>query len=77
MVRNNIKLDEKTKCYRTGKDAGSDSRADDTIKAYINCAIKKSDYVVNRTFVQIMEALEYDIQPTYIKKRRLKVRLYT
>lgn len=40
----------------------------DTTKAYVNRIIKRTDGVVNKTFVQMMESLGYDIQLTYIKK---------
>ena len=40
----------------------------DTTKAYVNRVIKKSDGVINRTFVQMMEALGYDIELTYVKR---------
>ena len=34
----------------------------------MNRIIKRTDGVVNKTFVQMMESLGYDIQLTYIKK---------
>lgn len=40
----------------------------DITKAYVNCVIKKPDGVVNKTFVQMMEALGYDIELTYETK---------
>lgn len=40
----------------------------DTTKAYVNRVIKKPDGVVNRTFVQMMEALGYDIELYYVKR---------
>lgn len=36
-----------------------------THRPYVNRIIKKQDYVVNKTFVQV---LEYDIEPTYVKR---------
>lgn len=41
----------------------------DTTKAYVNRIIKKSDGIINRTFVLMMETLGYDIEPTYVKRR--------
>ncbi len=35
---------------------------------YISCVINGYDKVVNRTFIQIMEALGYDVELTYVKK---------
>ena len=40
----------------------------DTTKAYVNRVIKKQDGAVNKTFVQMMEALGYDIELTYVKR---------
>ena len=36
--------------------------------AVLNRIIKKQDGVVNRTFVQMLEALGYDIELTYVKR---------
>lgn len=36
----------------------------------MNPVIKKQDGVVNKTFVQMMEALGYDIELTYVKRKR-------
>ena len=35
---------------------------------YVNRIIKKKDRVVNKTFVQMMESLGYDIELTYVKR---------
>ena len=40
----------------------------DTTGQYVNRIIKKKDGVVNKTFVQMLETLGYDIEPTYIKR---------
>lgn len=39
-----------------------------TTGQYVNRIIKKNDGVVNKTFVQMMEALGYDIVLTYEKR---------
>lgn len=39
-----------------------------TTKAHVNRVIKKNDGVVNKTFVQRMEALRYDTELTYVKR---------
>ena len=39
-----------------------------TTKSYVNRMIKKPNGVVNNTFVQMMEALGYDIELTYVKR---------
>lgn len=39
-----------------------------TTGQYVNRIIKKKDGVVNKPFAQMLEALGYDIEPTYIKR---------
>ena len=68
MVKNNIELDVKTKCIGQGKTQVQIAEEIDTTKAYVNRMIKKKDGVVNKTFVQMMEAFGYDIELTYVKK---------
>ncbi len=40
-----------------------------TTGQYVNCIIKKKDGVVNKIFLQMMEALGYDIVLTYEKRK--------
>ena len=40
-----------------------------TTSQYVNWIIKKKDGVVNKTFVQMIEALGYDIEITYIRRK--------
>lgn len=68
MVKNNIELDVKTKCIEQGKTQVQIAEEIDTTKAYVNRVIKKKDGVVNKTFVQMMEALGYDVELTYVKR---------
>lgn len=69
MVKNNIELDVKTKCIEQGKTQVNLAEGIDTTKAYVNRVIKKQDGVMNQTFVKMMEALGYDIELTYVKKK--------
>ena len=39
-----------------------------TVHGHINRLIKKGDSIVNKTFVQMLEVLGYDIQLTYVKR---------
>lgn len=71
MVRNNIEVDVKTKCIEQGKTQVQIAEEIDTTKAYVNRVIKKKDGVVNKTFVQMMEALGYDIELTYVKREEI------
>lgn len=64
----NIELDVKVKCIE--QDTTQTQMAEDigTAKSYVNRVIKKPEGVVNKTFVQMMEALGYDIELTYVKR---------
>lgn len=68
VVKNNIEVDVKVKCIENGMTQVKLAEEIDTTKAYVNRVIKKSDGVINRTFVQMMEALGYDIELTYVKR---------
>ena len=68
MVRNNIEVDVKVKCIENGTTQAKVAEDIETIKSYVNRIIKKSDGVVNKTFIQMMEALGYDIELTYVKR---------
>jgi plasmid maintenance system antidote protein VapI len=70
MVRNNIEIDVKTKCIEEGKTQVVVAKEIDTTKAYVNRVIKRSDGVVNKTFIKMMEALGYDIELHYVKRRK-------
>lgn len=66
MIKNNIEVDVKVKCIENGT---TQARiAVGTTGQYVNRFIKKQDSVVNKTFVQMLEALGYDIELTYVKR---------
>ena len=69
MVRNNIEVDVKVKCIEQGKTQAKLAEEIDTTKTYVNRVIKQNGSVVNNTFVKIMEALGYDIELTYVKRK--------
>lgn len=69
MIKNNIELDVKTKCIEQGKTQVQIAEDIETTKAYVNRIIKRADGVVNKTFVQMMESLGYDIEITYVKRK--------
>ena len=71
MVKNNSELDVNTKCIEQGKTQVQIAEEIDTTKAYVNRVIKKKDGVVNKTFVQMMEVLGYDVEITYVKRKTI------
>lgn len=68
MVRNNIELDVKVKCLESHMSQLNLAKKIGTTSQYANRIIKKKDGLVNKTFVEIMEALGYDIELTYVKR---------
>ena len=68
MVRNNIEVDVQVKCIENGTTQSKVAEDIETTKSYVNRIIKKSDGVVNKTFIQMMESLGYDIELVYIKR---------
>ena len=68
MLKKNIELDVKVKCIENGISQVQIAEDINTTKSYVNRIIKKQEGIVNKTFVQIMETLGYDIELTYIKR---------
>ncbi len=68
MIRNDIELDTKVKCLEAKMTQQQLGEVVGTTGQYVNRIIKKNDGLVNKTFVQMMEALGYDIELTYVKR---------
>ena len=68
MIKNNIEVDIKVKCIENETTQAQLAKAIGTTGQYVNRIIKKKDGVVNKTFVQILETLGYDIELTYVKR---------
>lgn len=68
MIKNNIEVDVKVKCIEAGKTQVQLAEEIGTTGQYVNRIIKKKDGVVNKTFVQIIKVLGYNIEITYVKR---------
>ena len=68
MVRNNIEVDVKVKCIEAGVTQAQVAEKIGTSSPYVNRIIKKQDGIVNKIFVQMLEALGYDIEISYVKR---------
>jgi len=68
MLKNNIELDVKVRCIENGTTQTQIAEDVGTTKSYVSRIIKKPEGVVNKTYVQMMEALGYDIELTYVKR---------
>lgn len=69
MIKNNIEVDVKIKCIESGKTLAQLGEEIGTTGQYVNRIIKKPAGVVNKTFISMMEALGYDIELTYVKRK--------
>jgi len=68
MIKNNIEIDVKVKCMEEGLTQAQLAEKVGTSAPYLNRVIKNTDGVVNKTFVNMMDQLGYDIEINYIKK---------
>lgn len=68
MIKNNIEIDVKVKCIEADTTQAKLAAAIGSTPPYINRLVRKSDVVVNKTFVKMMEELGYDIELTYVKR---------
>lgn len=68
MLKNNIEVDVKVKCIENGITQAQLAKKSETSSPYVNRIIKKSDGVVNKTFIRMMEELGYDVELTYVKR---------
>lgn len=68
MVLNNIEVDVKVKCIESEITQAQLAENIGTTSSYVNRIVKKKEGVVNKTFVQMMEALGYDIELIYTKR---------
>lgn len=58
----------KVKCLEAGMTQMQLGEKINSTGQYVNRIIKKKDGIVNKTFVEMMEALGYDIEITYLKR---------
>ena len=68
MILNNIEKDIKMKCLENDTTQLGLAEKIGKTGQYINRNVKKNDGVINKTFVQMMEGLGYDIELIYVKR---------
>lgn len=68
MLINNVEIDVKVKCLEVKMTQEQLAAEIGTTGQYVNRVIKKKDGFINKTFVQMMEALGYDIEFVYVKR---------
>lgn len=69
MIRNNLEIDVKVKCMEEGITQAQLAEKLGTTAPYVNRIIKKPEGVINKTFINMMEQLGYDIEISFIKKK--------
>lgn len=67
-VLNNFELDVKMKCLEEDMTQQQLGEAIGSTGQYVNRVMKKKEGIVNKTFVDMMDALGYDITLTYTRK---------
>ena len=72
MLKNNIEIDAKVKCLEEGITQLQLAEKVGTSAQYINRLIKNKESIVNKTFVNMMEQLGYDVEIVYVKKENTK-----
>ena len=68
-VLNNFELDVKMKCLEEDMTQQQLGEAIGSTGQYVNRVMKKKGGIVNKTFVEMMDALGYDITLIYTRKR--------
>lgn len=68
MLKNNIEIDVKVKCVEEKTTQAELAEKSGTSPSYVNRLIKSPEKIINKTFVQMLEQLGYDIELNYIKK---------
>jgi len=69
MLVNNIEADVKVKCVEEGMTQVQLGEKIGSSPQYVNRIIRKNNNLLNKTFVTMMEALGYDVQLTYVKRK--------
>ena len=68
MVRNNFEKDIKIKYLESDMSQAMVAEKIGTSVQYVNRITNKKDGMLNKTFVEMMDAMGYDLEVTYIKK---------
>ena len=69
MLKNNVEVDVKVKCIEGDVTQAKLAEEIGTSAPYVSRLIKNNEKIVNKTFLQLMEKLGYDVELTYIKRR--------
>ncbi|MCD7805339.1 MAG: helix-turn-helix transcriptional regulator [Clostridiales bacterium] len=68
MLKNNVEVDVKVKCIEENVTQAKLAEDIGTSAPYVSRLIRNNERIVNKTFLQLMEQLGYDVELTYIKR---------
>lgn len=68
MLKNNVEVDVKVKCIEDGVTQAKLAEEIGTSAPYVSRLIRNNEKIVNKTFLQLMEKLGYDVELTYVKR---------
>lgn len=68
MLRNNVEVDVKVKCIEENLTQTKLAEDIGTSAPYVSRLIRNNEKIVNKTFLQIMERLGYDVELRYVKR---------
>ena len=68
MLKTNVQIDVKVKCVEEQITQAELVEETGISPSYVNRLIKSPVKIVNKTFVQMMKQLGYNIEITYVKK---------
>lgn len=68
MLKNNVEVDVKVKCIEENVTQAKLAEDIGTSAPYISRLIRNNEKIVNKTFIQLMEQLGYDVELTYVKR---------
>lgn len=68
MLKNNVEVDVKVKCIEGDITQAKLAEEIGTSAPYVSRLIRNNEKIVNKTFLQLMEKLGYDVELTYGKR---------
>lgn len=68
MLKNNVEVDVKVKCIEGDITQARLAEEIGTSAPYVSRLIRNNEKIVNKTFLQLMEKLGYDVELTYVKR---------
>lgn len=68
MLKNNVEVDVKVKCIEGDVTQAKLAEEIETSAPYVSRLIRNNEKIVNKTFLQLMEKLGYDVELTYVKR---------